>query len=136
MICRFSELRAFAISEPHKATNNDTPTETPRWVRWAVAVLAGGLAFGSYVERMNISIAAERMMPDLSLSKIEMGHVFSSFLLGYAIFQVPAGKVGDVVGARITLAFAAIIWGITTILTGLLPNRLVAGTGAILASLL
>jgi ACS family glucarate transporter-like MFS transporter len=85
---------------------------------------------------MNISIAAERMMPDLSLSKIEMGHVFSSFLLGYAIFQVPAGKVGDVVGARITLAFAAIIWGITTILTGLLPNRLVAGTGAILASLL
>jgi sugar phosphate permease len=113
----------------------DTPTEKGGWVRWAVAVMVGGLAFVSYVERMNISIAAEQMMPDLSLSKIEMGHIFSSFLVGYAIFQVPAGKIGDVVGPRITLALAAIIWGITTILTGLLPNRLVTGTAAVLACL-
>jgi ACS family glucarate transporter-like MFS transporter len=98
--------------------------------------MVGGFAFVSYVERMNISIAAEQMMPDLSLSKIEMGHVFSSFLLGYAIFQVPAGKVGDVVGPRTTLALAALIWGITTILTGLLPNRLVTGTAAVFACLL
>jgi ACS family glucarate transporter-like MFS transporter len=97
--------------------------------------MVGGLAFVSYVERMNISIAAEQMMPELSLSKIEMGHIFSSFLVGYAIFQVPAGKIGDVVGPRITLALAAIIWGITTVLTGLLPNRLVTGTAAVLACL-
>src|SRR5438309_2220246 len=85
---------------------------------------------------MNISIAAEQMMRDLSLSKIEMGHVFSSFLLGYAIFQAPAGRLGDVVGPRITLALAAVIWGIATILTGLLPNLLVTGTTSVLACLL
>jgi ACS family glucarate transporter-like MFS transporter len=85
---------------------------------------------------MNISIASEQMMPDLSLSKIEMGHIFSSFLFGYAIFQVPAGKMGDMVGPRITLTLAAIIWGITTLLTGILPNRLVAGTAAAFACLM
>jgi ACS family glucarate transporter-like MFS transporter len=105
-------------------------------VRWFVAAMVGGFAFVSYVERMNISVAAELMMPDLSLSQTAMGHVFSSFLLGYAIFQVPAGRIGDAVGPRVTLAVAAVIWGATTALTGLLPNLLVRGSTAILASLL
>jgi MFS transporter, ACS family, glucarate transporter len=105
-------------------------------VRWFVAAMAGGFAFVSYVERMNISVAAEVMMPDLSLSQTAMGHIFSSFLLGYAIFQVPAGRIGDAVGPRVTLAVAAVIWGATTALTGLLPNLLVQGSTAVLASLL
>jgi ACS family glucarate transporter-like MFS transporter len=81
---------------------------------------------------MNISVAAELMMPELGLTKIEMGQVFSSFLLGYAIFQVPAGRLGDAIGPRITLALAAFFWGITTVLTGFLPRMFVAGTAAML----
>jgi hypothetical protein len=64
-------------------------------VRWFVAAMVAGFAFVSYLERMNISVAAASMMPELSLSKTQMGQVFSSFLWGYAIFQVPAGKAGD-----------------------------------------
>jgi MFS transporter, ACS family, glucarate transporter len=105
-------------------------------VRWLVAAMVGGFAFVSYVERMNISVAAELMMPDLSLSQTAMGHVFSSFLLGYAIFQVPAGRIGDAKGPRVTLAVAAVIWGATTALTGLLPTLVVRGSPAVLASLL
>lgn len=101
-------------------------------VRWLIASLAGAFAFVSYVQRMNISVAAELMMPELGLTKIEMGQVFSSFLLGYAIFQVPAGRLGDAIGPRITLALAAFFWGITTVLTGFLPRMFVAGTAAIL----
>jgi hypothetical protein len=53
--------------------------------------MVGAFAFVSYVERMNISVAAVLMMPELSLSGTQMGQVFSSFLWGYAIFQIPAG---------------------------------------------
>jgi MFS transporter, ACS family, glucarate transporter len=104
-------------------------------VRWLIASLAGAFAFVSYVERMNISVAAELMMPELGLTKTEMGQIFSSFLFGYAIFQVPAGRLGDANGPRITLAVAALLWGVTSVLTGVLPKTFVAGTTAVLISL-
>src|ERR1700756_442772 len=105
-------------------------------VRWFVAALVGGFAFVSYIERMNISVAAAAMMPDLSLSKMEMGQVFSAFLWGYAIFQIPAGRLGDSVGPRLTLAIAALLWGITSVLTGVLPGSVFRGTFAVMISLL
>jgi ACS family glucarate transporter-like MFS transporter len=104
-------------------------------IRWWVAVMVGGFAFVSYIQRMNISVAAELMMPDLSLTKSQMGLIFGSFLWGYALFQVPAGRIGDSVGPRITLAVAAILWGTTTTLTGFLPNRVITGGAAVLTSL-
>lgn len=104
-------------------------------VRWLIASFAGAFAFVSYVQRMNISVAAELMMPDLGLSKTEMGQIFSSFLWGYAIFQVPAGRLGDAIGPRITLTLAALLWGVTTVLTGMLPSLFAAGSLAVLGSL-
>ena len=105
-------------------------------VRWFVATMVGGFAFVSYVERMNISVAAAMMIPELSLSKTEMGQIFSSFLWGYAIFQIPAGRAGDIVGPRLTLTVAALLWCATSALTGLLPGRTFAGSAAVLATLL
>lgn len=105
-------------------------------VRWFVTAMVGAFAFVSYVERMNISIAAASMMPELLLSKTQMGQVFSSFLWGYAIFQVPAGKAGDIFGPRLTLTVAAVLWCITSALTGLLPGALFTGTMAVIFSLL
>jgi len=104
--------------------------------RWFVACMVGGFAFVSYIERMNISIAAAAMMPELGLSKIEMGQVFSSFLWGYAIFQVPAGQMGDTVGPRLTLTLAALIWCATSALTGFLPGSVFSGSVAVMGSLL
>lgn len=104
-------------------------------VRWLIAALVGAFAFVSYVQRMNISVAAELMMPELGLTKTEMGQVFSSFLWGYAIFQLPTGRLGDAVGPHITLAVAALLWGVTTVLTGLLPTMFVGGSLALLGAL-
>jgi len=104
-------------------------------VRWLIAGMVGAFAFVSYIERMNISVAAELMMPDLGLTKIQMGQVFSSFLVGYAIFQVPAGKLGDVIGPRVTLALAAVLWGCATIFTATVANIFVAGGGSLLMAL-
>ena len=86
------------------------------------------LAFFSltaYVLRMNISVATKFMMPDLGITEIQMGQVFSAFMLGYAIFQVPWGLLGDRSGPRRVLATATLLWIVTTALTGFAPGRLV-----------
>ena len=87
---------------------------------WMLAALAG-FALVSYMARANISIASELMMPALGLTKVQMGQIFTSFLLGYSLFQIPGGALGDRIGARLTLGFSAIIWALCTLLTGLVP---------------
>jgi MFS transporter, ACS family, glucarate transporter len=111
---------------------NTIPSTTKQrsLVRWLIAAMVGAFAFVSYIQRMNISVAAELMMPDLGLTKTQMGQIFTSFLIGYAIFQVPAGRLGDSIGPRMTLAVAASLWGTTTFLTGLLPKLLFGGFSA------
>jgi len=104
-------------------------------VRWFVVAMVGTFAFVSYVERMNISVAAVLMMPELSLSGTQMGQIFSSFLWGYAIFQIPAGWMGDVVGPRITLTLAALLWCITSLLSGFLPGTYVKGAASVILCL-
>lgn len=96
-------------------------------MQWLIVALLFGLSFASYVERVNISVAAELMMPALSLTKSDMSLVFNSFLVGYAIFQVPAGWLGDRFGPRLVLGASSFAWGILTLLCGLLPGS--GGTG-------
>lgn len=79
-------------------------------------------AFVSYLQRINISVAAVLMAPELHLSKIQMGQIFSSFLIGYALFQIPGGLIADRYGTRITLSVSAVLWGICTLLTGLVAT--------------
>jgi ACS family glucarate transporter-like MFS transporter len=97
---------------------------TSQRLRWFVVATLFGLSFASYMERMNLSVAAEVMMPALSLTKSDLAIIFNSFLLGYAVFQVPAGWLGDRFGPRAVLGLSALAWGVLTVLTGLLPGGL------------
>ena len=94
---------------------------TPIGMRRNILLLLTGLSLVSYVLRSNISIAATLMRPELGLDDIGMGQVFSAFMLGYALFQIPAGWLGDRYGPRLTLALAAVACGVMTLLTGLVP---------------
>lgn len=60
-------------------------------VRHRIVALLAAFSLVAYVLRMNISIAAKFMMPELGLTQIQMGQVFSAFMVGYAMFQVPWG---------------------------------------------
>ncbi len=98
--------------------------EKPTHVRWGILAMLTVFAFVSYVQRINISVAAELMGPELHLSKVQLGQIFSSFLIGYAIFQIPGGLFADRYGTRLTLALSAVLWGLCTIFTGLVPAPL------------
>jgi ACS family glucarate transporter-like MFS transporter len=105
----------------------------PTTSRRQIMVLLSGFSLMAYVLRMNISVAAPFMMTELHLDKIQMGQVFSAFMLGYALFQVPWGVSGDRLGPGRILGWAAMAWTATTILTGLLPGWLVpVGTASLL----
>ena len=90
-------------------------------VRWSVVSALAAFSMTSYLARANISVASEIMSVSLGLSKIKMGEIFSSFLAGYALFQIPAGAIGDRIGPRLTLGISALLWSLTSALTAFLP---------------
>ncbi len=105
-------------------------------IRWRVL---GILVFGSFVSyllRSNISLAAPVMIADLGLTEIQWGWILAAFTTGYAIFQFPGGLLGDRFGPRRVLTIIAVLWGIMTIVTSLVPGQETASTGLIIVSLI
>jgi ACS family glucarate transporter-like MFS transporter len=105
-------------------------------VRWVILALLFITSFVAYVLRTNMSIAGESMMAELGLSKIQLGMVLSAFAWGYAIFQFPGGIFGDKVGSRRALTMIAVLWGVLTLATGLIPGTTLASTTFILTTLI
>ncbi|MBI3801729.1 MAG: MFS transporter [Deltaproteobacteria bacterium] len=92
---------------------NDSPTRT----RWLIVALIFCMGVLMFIDRVNISIAAKYIMPEYGLSEVQMGWIFSAFVLGYAILQVPGGWLGDSVGPRRVLAGAILWWSVFTAVT-------------------
>ena len=57
-----------------------------------------------YIDRVAISTARGPLTDAFNLSDTQFGWVLSSFALGYALFQTPAGLLADRNGARRVLA--------------------------------
>ena len=68
--------------------------------RFGVIIFAVTLGIITYIDRVCISKAAPLIQHDLQLSKEQMGWVFSAFTLAYALFEIPAGWLGDKLGPR------------------------------------
>lgn len=85
---------------------------------------------------MNISIAQQYIGQEFGFNDTQIGWIFAAFLVGYSIFQVPAGMLGDRYGPRIVLTISALGWAVTTVLTGLVPGLLIKGVTAVLGSLI
>jgi ACS family glucarate transporter-like MFS transporter len=75
-----------------------------------------------YIDRVCISSAKDAISGDLNLTDIQMGWVLSAFALGYALFQVPGGALGDKYGVRKVMTGIMILWSIFTSLTGFAWN--------------
>jgi len=92
--------------------------------------------FITYLDRVNVSTAAAGFAKEFDLSKTQIGLVFSAFAYPYLVFQIIGGWVSDKFGAKRTLIYCGVLWGIATILTGfagglfsLLLARLLLGLG-------
>ena len=71
----------------------------------------------NYIDRVNISVAAPAILQDTGWTKVELGWVFSAFLIGNALLQVPGGILADRWSARKVLAVSFLGFSLFTLLT-------------------
>lgn len=93
-------------------------------VRWILVVWMFVISAVAYLDRVNISIAGKAIASEFHLADVQIGYVFSAFLLGYAIFQIPGGRLVDSLGPRRVLTIGVLWWGVFTALTALVPTGL------------
>ncbi|AXF17506.1 MFS transporter [Paraburkholderia caledonica] len=107
--------------------------KSQRWFVVALLFLAGVI---NYLDRSALSIAAPLIQKDLNFSHAQMGVVFSSFFVGYALFNFVGGVLSDKVGAKRVFGTAMGVWslfcGATALATGigsLIVLRVLFGMG-------
>ena len=91
-----------------------------RWPpRYTILLLLFLLSLVNYIDRVNISIAAPVMMPELGWDTALFGVVFSAFVFGYALCMIPSGRLADRWSPKLLLAYACFGWSFFTLLTPL-----------------
>ena len=95
-------------------------------VRWILIVWIFIISSVAYLDRVNISIASHFIVKEYHLSNIQLGYIFSAFVLGYALFQAPGGRVSDRYGPRWIITVATVWWAVFTSLATAIP-RSIAG---------
>jgi len=91
-------------------------------VRWTIFSFLFAFAFVAYIQRTSVAIAAERMMPELGLTQIQIGWLLSAFLVSYTAFQFPGGVLGQRMGARWTLVILGLLALVATTMTVAAPK--------------
>jgi D-galactonate transporter len=83
--------------------------KSQRWFVVALLFLAGVI---NYLDRAALSITAPLIQKDLNFSHAQMGVVFSSFFIGYALFNFVGGVLSDKVGAKRVFGTAMGVWSV------------------------
>lgn len=86
-------------------------------VRFLLVLWLMVLSALALVDRTNISIAGIEISRQFHIDNVHLGWVFSAFLIGYALFQVPGGVLARRYGPRRVLTFGIVWWGVFTALT-------------------
>jgi ACS family glucarate transporter-like MFS transporter len=86
----------------------------------------------SYLDRNNISIAASSLQKEFSLTNLQLGTVFSAFILGYALTQPLAGRIADRFGAARVIGVALLWWSLFTALLPVVPPGIPGAMGILL----
>ena len=81
-------------------------------VRWVVMGIVMAIMAVTAMNRLNLSIAGKYIEEEFSFNTISMGRVFSAFLWGYGLFQIPWGYVCDRIGPRRTLTASILCFAI------------------------
>jgi len=81
-------------------------------VRWVVMSIVMAIMAVTALNRLNLSIAGKYIEEEFSFGTISMGRVFSAFLWGYGLFQIPWGYICDRIGPRRTLTASILCFAV------------------------
>src|SRR5579862_5260798 len=113
-----TELISSASAGPGSPTN----------VRWRILAIVMFIMAVTALNRLNLSVAGKNIEEEFSFDTIAMGTVFSIFLWGYGLFQIPWGWICDRYGPRRTLTTSMLCFAVGAAAMGAAP-RLAAGLG-------
>ncbi len=123
--CCQSALVVFQAPKMHNLAADLVPSQVPTRRRYLVLALVCALSMLTYLDRASIGSATGQFVQALHLkSKSDLKWVFVAFALGYALFEIPSGWLGDVFGPRTTLIRIVLWWSIFMALTGMVGMTL------------
>jgi MFS transporter, ACS family, hexuronate transporter len=88
-------------------------------IRWRIVLLLFIAGFINYLDRSALSVAAPAVMQELHLSPANLGLVFSTFFIGYAVFNTIGGWAADRWGGKRVFSGAILMWSVLCGTTGL-----------------
>jgi len=97
------------------------PAERATKIRFYLTFWLFIISSVAFLDRTNISIAGLQISKEYGMGNQQLGWVFSAFLIGYALFQVPAGWLAARYGPRRVLTLSLVWWGVATGLTTMIP---------------
>ncbi len=94
----------------------------------------------NYIDRSNLSIAADLIKGELGLSDLQLGALLSAFFWTYGCMQIPAGWLVDRFDVKWVFAAGFFLWSVATAATGVLHGfvaliaiRVILGLGESIA---
>jgi MFS family permease len=95
------------------------PAARPTRVRHIVLWLTVALYLITYMDRVVIAAAVPSIQEEFGYSTITIGWILAAFQIGYTIFQIPSGWIGDRIGPRKALTMIVTWWSAFTALTAM-----------------
>jgi|688.fasta_scaffold40342_6 MFS family permease len=95
-------------------------------MRYAILTFLWAIALVAYVQRSAISVPLPEIGRDLGAQDTwfgdatrALGFLQSAWHFGYALMQIPAGRLADRIGGRRAIVCLAVLWSLATAVTGL-----------------
>ena len=111
-------------------------THVSKVAQWRLLALLVAAVFINYIDRSNLSVSAEEITRELSLSPSQMGMLLSGFFYTYAACQLLSGWLIDRFEVHLVFGVGFLIWSLATAATGfvggfysLMGFRLLLGFG-------
>jgi MFS transporter, ACS family, glucarate transporter len=101
-------------------------------VRWLLIGWLFVLSAVAFLDRVNLSIAGGALSAEYHLTNVQFGFLSTALLIGYTLFQTPAGWLADRFGPRRVLTLSVLWWGIFTALTAAIPTSMVSPFAALI----
>src|SRR5580698_9478960 len=101
-------------------------------VRWLLIGWLFVLSAVAFLDRVNLSIAGGALSAEYHLTNVQFGFLSTALLIGYTLFQTPAGWLADRFGPRRVLTTSVLWWGVFTALTAAIPTSIVSPFAALL----
>jgi ACS family D-galactonate transporter-like MFS transporter len=108
-------------------------TRIPRR-RWGIGVLLGSGVLVSFLDRINLSVAAPQLQKALNIGPDRLGVLLSAYLWSYTLLQIPVGLIVDRLGVTRVGRWGALLWTLASAVTavaggywGIIAARLLLG---------